>query len=127
MSIVLVMFINLSNPVIDYEHLEQNIISVTATAYTQSRAEGTEDGITASNTKVKEGRTIAVSRDLVKRFGYGGKVSLYVDEVSSDTFVGEFIIEDCMAKKYKNRVDVFHKSYKDAMNFGKKKAILLFD
>ncbi len=124
LPIILAMFFDFNGSILDYNHFKENCISVTATAYTSSEREGTSDKITASNTVVEEGRTIAVSRELAKSLGYGRKVSLYINNLSSIEYLGEFVIEDCMSSRYKRRVDVYYDRYKDAMKFGKRQAFL---
>lgn len=67
---------------------------------------GKSDGITASGTKAKQGRTIAADP---KQIPYGTKVV-----INGHTYVAE----DCGGGIKQNRIDVFFNSHKDALNFG---------
>lgn len=71
-----------------------------------SKCCGKSDGITASGTKAKQGRTIAVDPKLIP---YGTKVV-----INGQTYVAE----DCGGSIKQNRIDVFFNSHKDALNFG---------
>lgn len=71
-----------------------------------SRCCGKSDGITASGTKAKQGRTIAVDP---KQIPYGTKVV-----INGHTYVAE----DCGGGIGKNCIDVFFNSHKEALNFG---------
>lgn len=71
-----------------------------------SRCCGKSDGITASGTKAKQGRTIAVDP---KQIPYGTKVV-----INGYTYVAE----DCGGGIGKSCIDVFFNSHKDALNFG---------
>ena len=71
-----------------------------------SKCCGKSDGITASGTKAKQGRTIAVDP---KQIPYGTKVV-----INGHTYVAE----DCGGGIKQNRIDVFFNSHKDALNFG---------
>ena len=71
-----------------------------------SKCCGKSDGITASGTKAKQGRTIAVDPKLIP---YGTKVV-----INGRTYVAE----DCGGSIKQNRIDVFFNSHKDALNFG---------
>lgn len=71
-----------------------------------SRCCGNSDGITASGTKAKQGRTIAVDP---KQIPYGTKVV-----INGHTYVAE----DCGGSIKQNRIDVFFNGHKDALNFG---------
>ncbi len=64
------------------------------------------DGITASGTKAKQGRTIAVDP---KQIPYGTKVV-----INGHTYVAE----DCGGSIKNNRIDIFFDSHKEALNFG---------
>lgn len=71
-----------------------------------SKCCGKSDGITASGTKAKQGRTIAVDP---KQIPYGTKVV-----INGHTYTAE----DCGGGIGKNRIDVFFDSHKEALNFG---------
>jgi len=86
---------------------------VKVTAYSPRSAEtDSTPFITASNTKVRPG-IIAVSRDLfAKGWTFGRKV--YIKSL------GVFTIEDLMAKRKKNQVDVFIPETTKALSFGRR-------
>ena len=71
-----------------------------------SKCCGKSDGITASGTKAKQGRTIAVDP---KQISYGTKVV-----INGHTYVAE----DCGGSIKNNRIDIFFDSHKEAWNFG---------
>lgn len=71
-----------------------------------SKCCGKSDGITASGTKAKQGRTIAVDP---KQIPYGTKVV-----INGHTYVAE----DCGSGIGKSCIDVFFNSHKEALNFG---------
>ena len=71
-----------------------------------SKCCGKSDGITASGTKAKQGRTIAVDP---KQIPYGTKVV-----INGHTYTAE----DCGGGIGKNRIDVFFNSHKEALKFG---------
>lgn len=71
-----------------------------------SKCCGKSDGITASGTKAKQGRTIAVDP---KQIPYGTKVV-----INGHTYVAE----DCGGSIKNNRIDVFFNSHKEALQFG---------
>jgi 3D (Asp-Asp-Asp) domain-containing protein len=86
---------------------------VTATAYTQRAEEGTADGITKTETRVTEGRTVAVDPDMIP---LGSK--LYLDFPSVK---GYYIAEDIGGAIKSNRIDIYMNSLTDARNFGRQK------
>lgn len=71
-----------------------------------SKCCGKSDGITASGTKAKQGRTIAVNP---KQIPYGTKVI-----INGHTYIAE----DCGGGVGKSRIDVFFDNHKEALNFG---------
>lgn len=71
-----------------------------------SKCCGKSDGITATGTKAKQGRTIAVDP---KQIPYGTKVV-----INGHTYVAE----DCGGSIKNNRIDVFFNSHKEALQFG---------
>lgn len=75
-----------------------------------SKCCGKSNGITASGTKAKAGRTIAVDP---KQIPYGTKVV-----INGHTYVAE----DCGGGIGKNCIDVFFDSHKEALNFGVQRA-----
>lgn len=79
----------------------------TVTAYCAcSRCCGEQDGITASGTAVKAGRTIAMSAD----YGFGTVV--YIDEIGWRT------VEDRGSAIQGNRIDVYFDTHEEALDFG---------
>ena len=88
--------------------------NVTVTAYSPSQQEtDTTPFITASNKKVRHG-IIAVSRDLFdKGWVFGRKVYIKT--------LGVFTIDDLMAKRKRNHIDIFMFNQTDALSFGKRK------
>lgn len=67
---------------------------------------GKSDGITATGTKAKQGRTIAVDP---KQIPYGTKVV-----INGHTYVAE----DCGGSIKNNRIDIYMSSHKEALQFG---------
>lgn len=89
----------------------KRIVKVTAYSPRSSETDSTPF-ITAYNTKVRPG-IIAVSRDLfAKGWTFGRKV--YIKSL------GVFTIEDLMARRKKNQVDIFIPETTKALSFGKK-------
>lgn len=76
---------------------------------------GKSDGITATGTKAKEGRTIAVDPSVIS---YGTVV--YIEGV-------EYVAEDCGGAIKNKRIDVYFDSHQDALDFGVKYAIVEVD
>lgn len=77
------------------------------TAYTEAEDEcGKNDGITASGTKVKEGRTVAA------------------DHLPFGTIIKidgkEYTVEDRFGAGYKNKIDIYMSTKEKCYNFGKK-------
>lgn len=70
---------------------------------------GKSDGITATGTKAKAGRTIAVDPKVIP---YSSKVIINGNE---------YIAEDCGGSINGNRVDVYCDTHTEALNFGRKK------
>lgn len=71
-----------------------------------SKCCGKSDGITATGTKAKQGRTIAVDP---KQIPYGTKVV-----INGHTYVAE----DCGGSIKNNRIDIYMSSHKEALQFG---------
>ena len=69
---------------------------------------GKTDGITATGTKAKEGRTIAVDPSVIP---YGSEVMIDGKK---------YIAEDCGGAIKNNRIDVYFEKHSDALNFGVK-------
>lgn len=92
---------------------------VTATAYSPRRSETNGDPWeTATQTRAKGGRTIAVSRDLLKEHDLRGKRVLIPG-------LGERVVEDVMHKDKRQSIDVFFESTKEAVRFGRQPVIII--
>jgi 3D (Asp-Asp-Asp) domain-containing protein len=65
-------------------------------------------GITASGKKAVEGITIAASRSIP----FGTKINI--------PGLGVRVVQDRLAKKYDDRIDVFFNDHEKALKFGKK-------
>lgn len=89
-----------------------------ATAYSSHAAQtDSTPNITATGTRTRPG-VIALSRDLLRVFPYGTRVTLQ-DVSGRYNFGGRvFIVEDTMAARKVNSVDVWMPSYSQAINFG---------
>ena len=86
---------------------EYEMIEVTATAYCPCvECCGKSDGITATGTVAKQGRTIAVDPDIIP---YGTAV-----EINGNTYIAE----DCGGAINGNRIDIFFNNHEDALVFG---------
>ena len=73
--------------------------------------------ITATGTRTRPG-VVALSRDLLRSFPYGSRVTL--QDLSGRYNFGNrvFIVEDTMAARKTGSIDIWMGSYRDAMNFG---------
>lgn len=86
-----------------------------ATAYTPRDEEGTADGITATEKKATEGRTIAVDPNVIP---LGSLV--YIE--SDSPYVGGFYVaEDTGGAIKGNKIDVYMDSLDQAFKFGRQK------
>ncbi|WP_318835878.1 3D domain-containing protein [Deinococcus wulumuqiensis] len=73
--------------------------------------------ITATGTRTRPG-VIAMSRDMLKLFPYGTRVSIQ-DLSGRYNFSGRvFIVEDTMHARKTNQVDIWMPTYREAINFG---------
>lgn len=89
-----------------------------ATAYNSlhSQTDSTPH-ITATGTRTRPG-VIALSRDMLKLFPYGTRVSIQ-DLSGRYNFAGRvFIVEDTMHVRKTNQVDIWMPTYREAINFG---------
>ncbi len=75
--------------------------------------------ITASNKEIFPG-VLALSRELITRYGYGGDIN-YGDKV---WVVVPMQVEDTMNKRWRGRGDVYMLDYDKAIQFGRKSGIL---
>ena len=75
--------------------------------------------ITASNKEIFPG-VLALSRELITRYGHGGKID-YGDQV---WVVVPMQVEDTMNKRWRGRGDVYMMDYEQALEFGQRSGIL---
>lgn len=97
------------------EERKRNNIQVQATAYTANDAGMNGKGITFTETKVKQGRTIAVDPSVIP---LGSKV-----RIESETYPsinGVYIAEDIGGAIKGNRVDIYFVHKNDALQFGRR-------
>lgn len=75
--------------------------------------------ITATGTRTRPG-VVALSRDLLRVFPYGTRVTIQ-DLSGKYNFSGRvFIVEDTMHQRKTNQVDVWMPSYREAINYGRR-------
>lgn len=97
--------------------LQRGMHVVKASAYSPRACETNGDPWeTATQTRAKGGRTIAVSRDLAKKL-QGKRV--YIPGL------GERVVEDVMHARYKNSIDVFFEKTSDAVEFGRQHLVII--
>lgn len=91
-------------------------VTVTVSAYNAlaGQADSTPT-ITATGTRVREG-IVALSPNLRQMFPYKSKVEI----LCKNGYRGVFRVEDSTSSRYWNRVDIFMRSYKDAIQWGVK-------
>lgn len=88
-----------------------------ATAYTASEKEcGKADGITATGTKVKEGRTVAVDPKVIPLGS-----TLKITCPSYPSVNGKYIAEDVGGAIKGNKIDIYLSDYDQCIKFGKRK------
>ena len=75
--------------------------------------------ITASNKEIFPG-VLALSRELITRYGYGGNIQ-YGEKV---WVVVPMQVEDTMNKRWRGRGDVYMMNYDEARQFGRRSGIL---
>lgn len=93
-----------------YDSRSVRVVKVTAYSPRQEETDSTPD-ITAANTKVRPG-IVAVSRDLFDKGWIFGK-KVYIKSL------GIFTIEDLMAKRKTNQIDIFMPDTTAALAFGR--------
>lgn len=96
---------------------------VKASAYTNSPDEcWGNPNITSTGTRVSEGRTIAVSRDL-----YPSLVDREVHLIDKRTgeYVGKRKVEDKMGPRARKAIDIFMFSKREALKFGRREFIII--
>lgn len=92
----------------------RKIYKVACTAYNPVPTQTDSTPRTTSiGTKVKENYTIAVSQDLLKK-----KIVKYGDTIYVYELGKIYSVEDCLNKRYSNRLDIFMESKKEARKFG---------
>lgn len=102
-----------------HKYLVTKTLDIVASAYTKRDEEGTEDGITYTETEVKEGRTIAVDPKVIP---LGSTV--YVKSKNNNLIDGFYIAEDVGGGIKGNRIDVYMDSLSAAFIFGKQDVIV---
>jgi 3D (Asp-Asp-Asp) domain-containing protein len=99
-----------------------NVLKVTATAYT-SHANQTDStpNIAAWGDKLHENsKIIAVSRDLLTKYGMKHNT-----KVTIDGFSGVFLVQDKMNKRWKHKIDIYMGMNLDkAYKWGKRKVTI---
>lgn len=96
----------------NYIYSFEGVVTAYTAGYesTQKRKGHPLYGVTASGTKAKQGRTIAMD----KRFPFGTFVKI-------EGFSGVFRVEDRGLKIKGNRIDLYFENVEDAVKFGKQK------
>jgi 3D (Asp-Asp-Asp) domain-containing protein len=97
-------------------------VTVTVTGYT-SRPEETDDSpfITAANTQTRPG-VIALSRDLLRR--YTPDAPFTFGDVIHISGVGDFVVEDSMNSRWRQRADIWFESLDQARSFGRRTLVV---
>ena len=99
-----------------------NRLRVTATAYT-SHANQTDDTpfLAAWNNRLRPGmKIIAVSRDLLSRYGMRNGTKVRIDGLK-----GFYRVRDKMNKRYKKRIDVYMGlNLKKALKWGRRSVVI---
>ncbi|MCI0451025.1 MAG: 3D domain-containing protein [Candidatus Latescibacteria bacterium] len=97
-------------------------VTVSVSAYTSRECE-TDDTpfITAANTSTRPG-VLALSRDLLKRYTPGAPFDF--GDIVHIKGLGDFVVEDSMNGRWRNRADIWFESVDDARAFGRRGAVL---
>lgn len=97
-------------------------VTVSVSAYT-SRACETDATpfITAANTSTRPG-VVALSRDLLKRYTPGAPFDF--GDIVHIKGMGDFVVEDSMASRWRKRADIWFESVDDARDFGRRSAVM---
>lgn len=104
------------------------MVSVTAYSSDQSQTDSTPF-ITATGTRTQIG-TLAISRDLVGKYGYGKKIRiirwLKTDGCNTKRMPYNIVFsaEDTMNIRYSRKIDIWMPSYRTALSFGSCRAII---
>lgn len=95
----------IEEPITEYE-----VVATVYNAFDPSQGWG-DGSVTASGKKIdstllRQGKIkyIAISRDLREKFSFGDKV--YVDIPNKSSMSGVYHVEDLMAKRWTNRIDI---------------------
>ncbi len=97
-------------------------VPVVATGYSSSVWETDETPfVTATNTHTRYG-IVALSRDLLRR--YTSDAPFAFGDIVHISGIGDFIVEDSMNARWRNRVDVWFPSRTAAVTFGRREVIL---
>jgi 3D (Asp-Asp-Asp) domain-containing protein len=97
---------------------------VTATAYTSHKNQTDSTPFLAAwNNKIRPGmKIIAVSHDLIKKYGLKNGV-----KVKLKGFAGHFTVRDKMNKRFKKRIDIYMGlNKKRALRWGKRKVVMIW-
>jgi 3D (Asp-Asp-Asp) domain-containing protein len=97
-------------------------VTLTVTGYT-SRPEETDDSptVTAANTQTRPG-VIALSRDLLRR--YTPDAPFAFGDVIHISGVGDFVVEDSMHSRWRQRADIWFESLDQARSFGRRTLVV---
>lgn len=105
----------------DYDVIDEDIIQVSVTAYTNSPKEGWGNpNITANGTRVRDG-IVAVSPDLLEKWGFETQIALMRKDGDEYKKVGVYQIEDRTHDRWRRTVDVFMFDRSEALKFGRRR------
>ena len=112
------LFLSLSSGVYANPHKKYNSLKVVATAYTSHKAQ-TDDTpfLAAWNNRLKPNvKSIAVSRDLLKKYGLKNKMKVRISGLR-----GEYLVLDKMNKRWKKKIDIYMgRDREKALQWGRK-------
>jgi len=105
------------------EHVVRgNAFKVEATAYTISREDtGKIDGITFTETKVKEGRTVAVDPNVIP---LGSILRIEYVDAKGNVITNDYVAEDIGGGINGKEIDIYFDSKEKAIDFGRKTAVV---
>ena len=97
-------------------------VTVSVSAYTSRECEtDATPFITAANTSTRPG-VVALSRDLLKRYTPGAPFDF--GDIVHIKGMGDFVVEDSMASRWRKRADIWFESVADAREFGRRSAVM---
>lgn len=97
-------------------------VSVVVSGYTSRACETDSTPFeTASMTTTRRG-VLALSRDLVKRYTPGAPFEF--GDVVHIHGIGDFVVEDVMNERYQRHADIWFESLDQAIQFGRRRAVL---